>query len=177
MTVEHFAERYRVERAHAARVSALAVALYRRIATDRDPAQVQLLAWAAVLHEIGMSVAHLGFHKHGAYVLQHADMPGFSAGEQSRLAVLVYGCRGGLAKVGAALDDPQLRAQLLALRLAVLFHHARSEIALPRIALTDGRRFGVGVSARWLAKHPLTAHLLDRERREWKVLGHPWKSA
>ncbi len=128
-----------------------------------------------MLHEIGMSVAHLGFHKHGAYILQHADMPGFSAGEQSRLAVLVYGCRGGLDKVSAALGDPQLRAQLLALRLAVLFHHARTSIALPRIQLASDGRIRVGVSERWLAKHPLTAHLLAKERRQWKDLGHPWK--
>jgi exopolyphosphatase/guanosine-5'-triphosphate,3'-diphosphate pyrophosphatase len=181
MTVERFVDRYRIERAHAARVAAQAVALYRRVAPDRDLAQTQLLAWAALLHEIGMSVAHLGFHKHGAYILQHADMPGFSAGEQSRLAILVYGCRGGLAKVSAALSDPQLRAQLLSLRLAVLFHHARTIIALPRIRVAGGGQFaggriGVGVSERWLAKHPLTAHLLAKERRQWKELGHPWKN-
>ena len=175
LTVERFVDRYRIERAHAARVSALAVALYRRVAPVRDPAQTLLLSWAALLHEIGMSVAHLGFHKHGAYIVQHADMPGFSAGEQSRLAILVYGCRGGLAKVGAALGDPQLRVQLLALRLAVLFHHARTIIALPRIQLSGGARIGLGMSERWLAQHPLTAHLLAKERRQWKELGHPWK--
>lgn len=178
LTVERFVDRYRIERAHAARVAALAATLYRRVAPDRDPAQAQLLGWAAMLHEIGMSVAHLGFHKHGAYILQHGDMPGFSAGEQSRLAILVYGCRGGLAKVGAALSDPQLRAQLISLRLAVLFHHARTVVALPRIQLTDtGSRVGLGVSERWLAKHPLTAHLLAKERRQWKELGYPWKRA
>ncbi len=70
----------------------------------------------------------------------------------------------------------QLRAQLLSLRLAVLFHHARTIIALPRVQVTDGGRIGVGVSERWLAKHPLTAHLLAKERRQWKELGHPWKN-
>ena len=175
LTVERFLDRYRIERAHAARVAALAAALYRRVTPVRDPAQTQLLTWASLLHEIGMSVAHLSFHKHGAYILQHADMPGFSAGEQSRLAILVYGCRGGLAKVSAALSDPDLRTQLLSLRLAVLFHHARTIIALPRIELTGGGRIGLGVSERWLAKHPLTAHLLAKERRQWKELGHPWK--
>ncbi|HVR94856.1 MAG TPA: Ppx/GppA phosphatase family protein [Casimicrobiaceae bacterium] len=175
LTVERFVDRYRIERAHAARVAALAAALCRRVTPVRDPAQTQLLTWASLLHEIGMSVAHLSFHKHGAYILQHADMPGFSAGEQSRLAILVYGCRGGLAKVSAALSDPDLRAQLFSLRLAVLFHHARTIIALPRIELAAGGRIGLGVSERWLAKHPLTAHLLAKERRQWKELGHPWK--
>jgi exopolyphosphatase/guanosine-5'-triphosphate,3'-diphosphate pyrophosphatase len=124
-----------------------------------------------------MSVSHISFHKHGAYILQHADMPGFSAGEQTRLALLVYGCRGGLAKVQGHLSDAQIRAQLLSLRLAVLFHHARTTIAVPRIALKAGKRIRFAVSKRWLAGHPLTAHLLARERVQWAALGHAWKSA
>jgi exopolyphosphatase/guanosine-5'-triphosphate,3'-diphosphate pyrophosphatase len=121
-------------------------------------------------------VSHIGFHKHGAYILQHADMPGFSAGEQSRLALLVFGCRGGLAKVHAALGDDNTRVQLLALRLAVLFHHARATIALPRIGLKVARRIALTVSPRWLATHPLTAHLLEKERSQWGALGYAWKA-
>ena len=130
VTVARFVDRYAIDGAHAARVAALAAGLYRRALPGANAASVQLLQWAATLHEIGMSVSHIGFHKHGAYILQHADMPGFSSGEQSRLALLVFGCRGGLAKVEAALGDDAMRLQLLALRLAVLFHHG----APPRAA-------------------------------------------
>jgi exopolyphosphatase/guanosine-5'-triphosphate,3'-diphosphate pyrophosphatase len=177
VTVERFVERYAVDRAHAARVAALAVALYRRISPEAKPMAVQMLKWAATLHEIGMSVSHIGFHKHGAYVLQNADMPGFSAGEQNRLALLVFGCRGGLAKVEPALRDDETRKQILALRLAVLFHHARAAIALPKIRLKVARRIALDVSRRWLAAHPLTTHLLQKERAQWEALGYPWKSA
>ena len=177
VTVERFVDRYGIDRAHAARVSALAATLYRRAAPHADAATRQLLQWAATLHEIGMSVSHIGFHKHGAYILQHADMPGFSSGEQSRLALLVFGCRGGLAKVEPALRDEAFRPQLLALRLAVLFHHARAPVALPRMRLKIARRIALGMSPRWLAAHPLTAHLLEKERAQWEALGYPWKSA
>jgi exopolyphosphatase/guanosine-5'-triphosphate,3'-diphosphate pyrophosphatase len=176
VTVARFVDRYAIDRAHAARVAALAASLYRRALPGAHPGDVPLLQWAATLHEIGMSVSHIGFHKHGAYILQHADMPGFSAGEQSRLAWLVFGCRGGLAKVAAGLNDENLRAQLLALRLAVLFHHARAAIALPRIRLKIARRIALAVSQRWLAAHPLTAHLLAKERAQWDALGYPWKA-
>ena len=101
VTVERFIERYGIDRAQGTRVATLAVALFRRAARKRDPRWEQLLEWAGLLHEAGMSVSHTGFHRHGAYILQHADMPGFSAGEQSQLALLVYGCRGGLEKVAA----------------------------------------------------------------------------
>ena len=127
-----------------------------------------MLYWAALLHEIGMSVSHIGFHKHGAYILQHADMPGFSAGEQARLALLVYACRGGLTKVRTQLGDPVVRAQIAALRLAVLFCHARTDVALPHVALKTGGRVSIRVSQRWLEAHPLTAYLLDRERAQWQ---------
>ena len=77
--------RYRIDREHAARVAAMAVALYR---SARVPARTrqrrQRLEWAALLHEIGFSVSHTGFHKHGAYILQNADMPGFSAAGAAR---------------------------------------------------------------------------------------------
>ena len=124
-----------------------------------------------------MSVSHIGFHKHGAYILQHADMPGFSAGEQTRLALLVYGSRGGLVKVQTALGDAQIRAQLLSLRLAVLLHHARTTIPIPRLQLKARSRMRFTVSKRWLKAHPLTAHLLAKERSQWAELGHAWKAA
>ncbi|HEX8010863.1 MAG TPA: Ppx/GppA phosphatase family protein [Casimicrobiaceae bacterium] len=177
VTVERFVKRYTIDREHAARVADLATSLYRRALGRPEAGTLQLLAWAATLHEVGMSVSHIGFHKHGAYILQHADMPGFSAGEQGRLALLVFGCRGGLAKVEAVLGDEDIRLQLLALRLGVLFHHARAAIALPRLRLKVGRRIALDVSARWLAAHPLTAHLLAKERSQWDALGYPWKAA
>ena len=163
MTVERFVKRYTIDREHAARVAALATGLYRRALGRPGAGNLQLLGWAATLHEIGMSVSHIGFHKHGAYILQHADMPGFSAGEQGRLALLVFGCRGGLAKVGPALADDDARVQLLALRLAVLFHHARAALALPRIRL------------RW---RPFCRCLVSaKERSQWDALRYPWKAA
>jgi exopolyphosphatase / guanosine-5'-triphosphate,3'-diphosphate pyrophosphatase len=174
-TVERFIDRYRIDGEQASRVSELAVALYRRAAKAADPMAVQLLGWAARLHEAGMSISHTGFHKHGAYILQNADMPGFSAGEQGRLALLVYGCRGRLAKLEGALADEEVRAAVVALRLAVLFHHARTQIAAPRIRLAVGKRIQIAISPRWLAAHPLKDYLLAKERAQWEEFCYPWR--
>jgi exopolyphosphatase/guanosine-5'-triphosphate,3'-diphosphate pyrophosphatase len=172
-TVERFLDRYRVDRPHAERVSAMARRLYEAAAPEPDPEAAQRVAWAGLLHEVGFTVSHIGFHKHGAYILQHADMPGFASGEQSRLSLLVLSCRGGLDKVEAALEDPQTRTQVLALRLAVLLHHARRPIDAPRIRLAVGKSIGFGLPKRWLAAHPLTAHLLAKELAEWGAAGYP----
>jgi exopolyphosphatase/guanosine-5'-triphosphate,3'-diphosphate pyrophosphatase len=174
-TVDQFQTRWRIDREHAARVAAMAQAVFAAAVAEPDPAATQRLGWAALLHETGFSVSHTGFHKHGAYILQNADMPGFSAGEQSELAVLVLGCRGSLAKTAGALGNATLRLQLLALRLAVLFHHARQPIAPPRFRIVGGKGLRFEVPARWLKAHPLTAHLLDKERSEWRALGFAWR--
>ena len=175
VTVERFIDRYGIDREQATRVAELAIALYRRAARRSDPADEQLVRWAALLHEAGMSVSHTGFHKHGAYILNNADMPGFSAGEQGRLALLVYGCRGGLGKIEGALADEPVRVAIIALRLAIVFHHARTKIAVPRIEIAVARRVRIGISKRWLAAHPLTDYLLMKERTQWEGLGYAWR--
>ena len=103
--------------------------------------------------------------------------PGFSAQDQRNLALLVLGCRGGLSKMAEFLADRDLVAQILALRLAVLFHHARRAIDAPRIALIVARTIRFGVAKRWLDAHPLTSHLLAVERDAWADLGMPWRAA
>jgi exopolyphosphatase / guanosine-5'-triphosphate,3'-diphosphate pyrophosphatase len=175
VTVERFIARYAIDRAQASRVATLARTLYRRCARSPDARSEQRLGWAGLLHEAGMSVSHTGFHKHGAYILQHADMPGFSAGEQSALALLVFGCRGGLDKVAHALAGEAIRAQIVALRLAVLVHHARATIRVPQIRLQVRARIRIGIPRRWLAAHPLTDYLLTKERAQWDALGYTWR--
>jgi exopolyphosphatase/guanosine-5'-triphosphate,3'-diphosphate pyrophosphatase len=101
-TVAQFRRRYQVEADQVERVEATALSALdptvRGFAVESD---VQFLSWATRLHEIGISVAHNAYHKHGAYILTYADMPGFSKKDQARLAMLVLGHRGKLEKLGA----------------------------------------------------------------------------
>jgi len=173
-TVEQFVARYRIDREHAQRVAGMAAELYRRAAPGTDADDVLRLEWAALLHEIGFSVSHSAFHKHGAYILGNADMPGFGAREQAELASLVLGCRGGLPEIAGALLDRTMRARVLALRLAVLFHHARRPIERPRMTLDLDDAIRFGISAGWRKAHPLTSYLLAREQEEWDALGFTW---
>ena len=41
------------------------------------------------MHEIGLAIAHSQHHHHGAYILRHADLAGFSRQEQQLLAAVV----------------------------------------------------------------------------------------
>ncbi len=63
------------------------------------PAARAKLGWAAQLHEIGTLVSHSDYHKHGAYILDNTDAPGFAVNELHALGQLVLGQRGKLRKL------------------------------------------------------------------------------
>ena len=79
------------------------------------------MRWAARLHEIGISVAYSGYHKHSAYIINNADMPGFSNDEQRALSLLVLAHRRSLNKVAKRLEEHEVDWNMVfALRLAAL---------------------------------------------------------
>jgi exopolyphosphatase / guanosine-5'-triphosphate,3'-diphosphate pyrophosphatase len=136
-------------------------------------AALQFFSWGAKLHEIGLTISHAGYHKHSAYILENADMPGFSRKEQEQLALLVLAQRGSLGKVLNRVVLPQEWAQIQALRLAVLFHRSRMELNLPQEmrleAVSNG--FQLTMDKKWLARNPLTQTALESEARDWRAIG------
>jgi exopolyphosphatase / guanosine-5'-triphosphate,3'-diphosphate pyrophosphatase len=178
-TVAQFMQRYHVDAAQARRVATLAQSLYRKLAADAkdtDENDPTYIGWAAKLHEIGISVAYSGYHKHSAYILENADMPGFSRDEQSQVALLVLAHRRSLKKVQARIEGATDLRAVLALRLAVMFYRGRTEIPLPSIqARYSGARFRLNVDREWLADNPLTAAALREEMREWQRIGFELK--
>jgi exopolyphosphatase/guanosine-5'-triphosphate,3'-diphosphate pyrophosphatase len=175
VTVAQFMQRYHVDAVQARRVGRLAQALYEKLTTDaREPEESdqRLIAWAAKLHEIGISVAYSGYHKHSAYILGSADMPGFSRDEQNRLARLVLAHRRSLRRVHDKLDDNGETVMALALRLAVLFSRGRVDNGMPPLqAKVQGRKFRIILDRDWLLKNPLTVNALCAEVREWERVG------
>ncbi|HSN32665.1 MAG TPA: Ppx/GppA phosphatase family protein [Ideonella sp.] len=168
-SVRALQRRFGVDLAQAARVRDTALALHAAV-RPRAPAEHRReLAWAAELHELGMVVSHHDHHRHGAYVLAHADAAGFSQSQQRRLAELVLAQRGALAKSEAALHDVERAWQVLSLRLAVLLCHARQATELTGLALGAERGLAtLDLGAAWARRHPRSAYLLDEERAAWQ---------
>ncbi|MBI3041272.1 MAG: exopolyphosphatase [Betaproteobacteria bacterium] len=180
VTVAQFMQRYHVDALQARRVGALAFALYRKLtaeAGEPDEDVLRGIAWASKLHEIGISVAFSGYHKHSAYILENADMPGFSRDEQARLAVLVQAHRRSLAKVAKRIDEHEANWNMvIALRLAALFHRSRSDTALPPLQVKrQGKKFRIALDPAWLARNPLTVTALHDEIQEWDEVGFELK--
>ncbi len=170
-TVRRFQERTQLDPEQAARVEHVALALLDFVAEDwkLDGAlDRRMLAWAARLHECGLALARSGYHKHGAYLVQHSDMPGFSREDQATLATIVRAHR---RKIGTDLFEPLAQPQQKrALRLAVLLRIARrlcrsraDESPLPASAHASGATIRVTFSDGWLDENPLTRTDLEEE--------------
>lgn len=173
VTVNQFMRRYHVDPLQAKRVESLSLLFFRQIAQDQDVDVAQRqLQWVARLHEIGISIAHSGYHKHAAYILENADMPGFSRMEQIQLGLQVRAQRGSLSRVPKLPGMKQDWSAILALRLAVLFCHSRSDVTLPKIQLKrNGNEYRMKLDHKWIAQNPLTKNALQMETREWKAIG------
>ncbi len=175
ITVSQFMQRYHVDSKQARRVASLALSLYRRFtagAEVSDEAAPHYIAWAAKLHEIGISVAYSGYHKHSAYIVQNADMPGFSKMEQWRLATLVLAHRRTLKKIFTQDVEVVDWRMVMGLRLAALIYRSRADITLPVLdARVNGHTLRLGVDRDWLAANPLTVTALQEEIEEWAAAG------
>ncbi len=174
VTVKQFMRRYHVDVRQAERVAHLADKLAQQFMEGQAGEDaLRLLGWATDMHEIGISVAHSGYHKHTAYILANADMPGFSKKEQSRLSLLALAHRGKLDKVrGALVDTHEDMALIMAIRLAALFYRSRSDARLPAMqGRFSGTKFHLILAPGWLAQNPLTDTALQEETRQWKELG------
>ena len=171
-TVAQFMRRYHVDVAQAERVKALALKIYDGLtpgADREDDPERLMLEWAARLAETGLSIAHAAYHKHSAYVLSNADMPGFSRMEQARLARIVLAHRGKLRKVQDAGFESSDWRLVFALRLASLILRSRTDAKLPflRVAADPGG-FAIDLPQSWLDENPLSADALDAEAGHWK---------
>jgi exopolyphosphatase/guanosine-5'-triphosphate,3'-diphosphate pyrophosphatase len=173
VTVQHFMRRYHVDVKQAERVSRLSGELaHQLLGQHASESALQILGWVAHLHGVGIRVAHSGYHKHTAYILANADMPGFSKKEQIRLSLLALAHRGNLKKLSGLLTEAEDFALAMSLRLAALFYRNRSDVALPEIQLSiSGTKFGLSVSPAWLKQNPLTEAALQEEVKQWKSLG------
>jgi exopolyphosphatase/guanosine-5'-triphosphate,3'-diphosphate pyrophosphatase len=180
VTVAQMIRRHELDERHGRAVATLAAALYREAARGTDDTVARgarLLGWAAQLREIGMTIAHADYHKHGGYILRHCDMPGFSEEEQARLAAMVLGQTGGLTKLRPLVADDDDWLRVLCLRLAVIFHRRRDGAVPAWLKLrVKGAGARLELPADWLGEHPLTDQSVRLEVAEWAKAG-PWPLA
>lgn len=184
-SVQAMAARYNVDQAQADRVAATALQLLQQVASawqlESEPARA-ILDWASRLHEIGLDISHDSFQKHGAYIAENADLPGFPRSEQMLLSFLVAVQRSDIDKsrlrsLPSDWHDKALKLAIL-LRLAVLLNRSRSEVDLLGVsAIPSENRLRLSFPGGWLDANPLTIADLERERSYLSAINYKLESA
>ena len=179
-TIQAMASRYQVDTEQADRVAQTAAELYSQCEAEwrfSTSLAGKVLDWAARLHEIGLDISHDGYQRHGAYITEHADMPGFPRAEQRFLALLIGGHRHRIDKSGFDVlpelwRDAGVRLLML-LRLAVLLNRSRkgSEQMQVRLAVTSDS-LTLRFDADWQEENPLTIADLEREQDFLRQVGY-----
>lgn len=179
-TIQSMQERFYVDQQQALRVADTAQALFSQVQRD-IPLQTKDLDWivrAAHLYEIGLSISHSGFHKHGAYLLQHSDMLGFTRQSQLLLSILVRNHRRKIHKEELGQLPKRLQTKALwmirLLRIAIVLNHSREAFEVPVPVLTaEGETLSLKMPEGWMEGHPLTTRDLEEEARLQTVAGLP----
>ena len=163
-TIMAVVQRYNVDMEQANRVRDTAENFFHQIKRDwelDEKTDLKLLLWGALIHEIGLSVAHNQYHRHGAYLTANSDLAGFSRQEQINLAMLVRSHRRKFPleefeSIAYSMKGSVTRLCVL-LRLAVVLHRSRSNSSLPEMRISVSKnRVNLDFPSDWLNKHPLT---------------------
>jgi exopolyphosphatase/guanosine-5'-triphosphate,3'-diphosphate pyrophosphatase len=163
-TVARMVERYSVHTEHAENVAKTALTIYNAVAKDwyiKNKLYKQLLIWSALLHEMGLTIAHAGYHKHGEYLASNSDLPGFSFQEQQLLAALIRSHRQKFPiQVFEALPEEYFAATIrlaVILRMAVILHRSRTKMTIPELTLNASKnKLEIQFPAGWFETHALT---------------------
>lgn len=170
-TVANMCARYGVDTAHAERVAKTARDLLAQVKEDWEleaPYWEKMLRWAAQLHEIGLAVTHANYHKHGSYLVENSDMPGFSRQDQQFLWALLRSHRRSFkphryVNMTNKYSRAGKRLTVL-LRIAHLLNRNRRDDFLPPIkAQAKGRTLELQFPPQWLQNMPLTLTALEEE--------------
>ena len=169
-TINSIQQRFQISQNHARRISSTAHHLFSQCDTawgfTLDHAE--LLHWACSLHEIGLAISHHSYHKHSAYLLDHADLAGFSYQEQAWMSVLVRLHRKKMSKkllMHLPTEDQSIVLRLaVLLRLATLLHRSRRDKAakIDHFSVV-GNQVNLCFAASELKKRPLLLASLAKQ--------------
>ncbi len=177
-SVQDFALRFAVDTEQSARVLGTALDLFDQAAPEwgLDHQDRRWLTWAVELHEIGLAISWLGYHRHGEFMIAASDMRGFSRQGRAFLALLVRSHRQKmpLDSIEALPGKRRLGARrlILLLRLAVRLHRGRGATFLPPLELAvTGRTLRLVFPPGWLEEHPMTEADMQDEAAASAPLG------
>lgn len=183
-TAQSLGNQYAIDNDQAKRVLETTDSLYQQWLEQNEklgnPQLAALLRWAAMLHEVGLTINHSGMQRHSAYILQNSNMPGFNQDQQLLLAALVRFHRKAIK-----VDDlprvtlfrkKQFLPLIFLLRLGTLLNNQRQATTRPEslILKTDDGHWTLVFPQGYFSQNNLVQLDLEREQSYWNdVTG--WK--
>jgi exopolyphosphatase/guanosine-5'-triphosphate,3'-diphosphate pyrophosphatase len=178
-SAESLATRYDVDVEHAKRVLTTTMGLYQKVKKSwgiDDTELKNLLAWSALLHEVGLQINTRGIQRHSGYILQNIELPGFGQEQQNLLATLTRFHRKKIKAVEipefTILAQNQVYKLISLLRLGVLLNMKRQDDILPEISLqAKDNNLHIQFPQDWLEQKSVFSADIERESDYIKELG------
>ncbi|MCH8538427.1 MAG: exopolyphosphatase [Alkalimonas sp.] len=171
-TIQSLQKRYQIDDEQCQRVQSTAQTLFHHVQDtwQLDAEDGRLLDWASQVFEIGLHINSSGIQKHSAYILQHANLPGFNQEQQRLLAAMVRFHRRKLKleELPKLHLYPQQKVVplLVLLRLAVLLNQKRRDHWLPEFKVkASNQQLQLKLPADWLLEQPVLIADLQHEQR------------
>lgn len=170
-TIASLMVRYYIDQQHASRVAEMAHSMAAQLQEQWNLAKFEglsMLRAGALLHELGLLIEYKNHHHHGAYIISHTELPGFTRAQQQLLMALVFNHRLDIQREVIARQT--MTSVLLAvrltriLRLAVILSMRRKHEALPEVQISaQAEVLIVQLPKGWLDQHPLMRAELEQE--------------
>ena len=181
-TVHALMQRYRVNVERSEAIKSTALALLKSLEKSfgksvlEDETLAAFLPWAALLHQVGLSVSHSQFQRHGSYLIRYSDLPGFSKKEQAFLAAIIKNHRRSFTMLKkSSVEDYQkddFEVLSVCLRLAVLFHRGHSDPNIPNLQFSKSKDgYALDFQEGWLSDNPLLHADLIHEQAYLQEVG------
>jgi len=155
--------RFHIDPAHSHRARDLAITLCHQMCEQTkfcDYDTHGVVGAAAALHELGLHIGYKSYHEHGAYILNHVEITGFTTLQRMMIRDLVSMHRQPVDMQAIKSYSEDLRGMLVCslriLRLAIILVGRRKSSAIPKVELSiDGSSWLLILPSDIKVKHPL----------------------
>ncbi|GLX79338.1 exopolyphosphatase [Thalassotalea insulae] len=179
-TISNLIERFNIDKLHASHVNSIAMKMFNQVSQVwqlTDAIYHELLQSAIQLHEIGMDINASGYHKHGQYILEQADLAGFNQEQQKALAWLVGNQRKKITQAESdiwyLLSEDKLLKLCMIVRISVLLTQQRhhDDQFLSQV-IADKKSLTLTLDKQWLQERPIIDTELFYEQQNCKKCGY-----
>ncbi|MDR1312013.1 MAG: Ppx/GppA family phosphatase [Burkholderiaceae bacterium] len=167
-SIAHFMTQYRIEKKRAVQTAEYACSLFDTLSPNSDFRRY--VHWGALAHEAGLFVSPAQYHKHGAYLIQHADLAGFTMREQKYMAQIVRFQKDSVTR-DILTERSDLLKAVLSLRLAILFRNAGVSDDIRLLRVHAKKRVDVTIPRAWTKQYPVLSFSLRQESGLWDEAG------